>query len=259
MNIAVCIKQVPSSTEVRMDPVTHTIIRDGRQSVVNPFDCHALELAVSLKEWFGGKVYVVSMGIPATEALLRDAMSRGADEGLLLSDRAFAGADTLATAYTLAAGLRRLGKLDLILCGKMAVDGDTAQIGPELAENLGIPHVTDVGGLLCATPGRLAVKKSVDGGYELVEIRLPALLSVERTINLPRMPSIDGVRYGMEGPVRRIGAQELSVDPARIGLSGSPTRVINVFTPPRRGFCVQIEGDADGQTAKLAALIREVL
>lgn len=143
MKIAVCIKQVPSTNEVRLDPVTNTIIRDGRQSVTNPFDTYAVEAAVQIKEQLGGEVTVLSMGIPSTERLLRDACSRGADKGVLLSDRAFAGADTLATSYALSLWCRTAG-LDLILCGKMAVDGDTAQIGPELAEHLGIPHITDV-------------------------------------------------------------------------------------------------------------------
>ena len=144
MRYVVCIKQVPSTNEVRLDPVTNTILRDGRQSVVNPFDAHAVEEGVRLKERFGGEVLAISMGIPAVEELLRDAVARGADRAVLLSDRAFAGADTLATSYTLAAGIRRAGTFDLILCGKMAVDGDTAQIGPELAEQLGIPHLTEV-------------------------------------------------------------------------------------------------------------------
>lgn len=144
MNIIVCVKQVPSTTEVRMDPVTHTILRDGRQSVINPFDSTAVELAVQLKEAHGGTVTALSMGIPATETLLRDAIASGADNAVLLTDRRFAGADTLATSYTLSLGVAAIGKYDCILCGKMAVDGDTAQIGPELAEQLGLPHVTDV-------------------------------------------------------------------------------------------------------------------
>ena len=144
MKIIVCIKQVPSTNEVKLDPETKTIIRDGRQSVINPFDTYAMEEAVRLKEKLGGTVCALSMGIPAVERLLREAMSRGVDSALLLSDRAFAGADTLATAYTLSLGVRHLGDFDLILCGRMAIDGDTAQIGPELAEDLGIPQVTNV-------------------------------------------------------------------------------------------------------------------
>ncbi|MEG2204797.1 MAG: electron transfer flavoprotein subunit beta/FixA family protein, partial [Oscillospiraceae bacterium] len=196
MKIIVCIKQVPSTNEVRLDPVTNTIIRDGRQSVTNPFDSYALEQAVELKEKMGGTVTVLSMGIPDTERLLRDAMSRGADAALLLSDRAFAGADTLATSYTLSLGVRKLGGADLILCGKMAVDGDTAQIGPELSEQLGIAHVTDVSEILSIEAGRITVRRLCDGGSQTLEVRLPALLTVLKDINMPRMPSIAGVRAG---------------------------------------------------------------
>ena len=166
MNLIVCLKQVPATTEVRLDPVTKTILRDGRQSVTNPFDSHALELAVTLKERFGGTVSALTMGIPAAEGMLRDALGRGADRALLLSDRAFAGSDTLATAYALSLGVRRLGEADLILCGKMAVDGDTAQIGPELAEHLGIPHVCDVCEIKDASETRLLCAERVRCGLD---------------------------------------------------------------------------------------------
>ena len=144
MNIVVCIKQVPDSTNVRINPETNTLMREGVASIINPFDAYALEEGVRLKEKHGGKVTVISMGPPQVEAALREAISLGADETVLLSDRAFAGADTLATAYTLAAGIRKLGGADLILMGRQAIDGDTGQVGPGVAENLGLPHVTDV-------------------------------------------------------------------------------------------------------------------
>ena len=168
MKIIVCIKQVPSTNEVKLDPETKTIIRDGRQSVINPFDTYAMEEAVRLKEKLGGTVCALSMGIPAVERLLREAMSRGVDSALPLSDRAFAGADTLATAYTLSLGVRHLGDFDLILCGRMAIDGDTAQIGPELAEDLGIPQVTNVTAILEAREGELLCAKATDQGTQQV-------------------------------------------------------------------------------------------
>lgn len=257
MRCIVCIKQVPSTNEVQLDPVTKTIIRSGKQSVVNPFDCYAIEEAVRVKEKTNGSVTVVSMGIPATERLLRDAISRGADSALLLSDRAFAGADTLATSYTLSLGIKYLGDFDLIFCGKMAVDGDTAQIGPELAEALGIPHITDVMELIELGDKELKVKKSTDNGFEILMIRLPALLCVVKDINLPRMPSITGVKYGMTAPLEILGAEALSTDEKRIGLNGSPTQVVKVFTPERRSESIIIEGDHKTQALEIMRIMRE--
>ncbi len=259
MRIIVCVKQVPSSNEVRLDPVTNTIIRDGRQSVINPFDTYAVEQAVQIKEKLGGEVLALSMGIPATERLLRDAMSRGADRSLLLSDRRFAGADTLATAYTLSLGVRHLGDFDLILCGKMAVDGDTAQIGPELAENLGIPHVTDVCELVEISDNEIVCKKVTDKGHSLLRVRLPALLTVVKDINMPRLPSISGVRFGINAPFESLGADDLAADPQRIGLSGSPTQVVKTYVPKRQTESVTVHGDPKAQAKSIAELIREVL
>lgn len=259
MRIIVCIKQVPSSNEVRMDPVTNTIIRDGRQSVINPFDTYAVEQAVQIKEKLGGEVLALSMGIPACERLLRDAMSRGADRALLLSDRRFAGADTLATAYTLSLGVRRLGDFDLILCGKMAVDGDTAQIGPELAEHLGIPHITDVSEIKEISEHEILCQKVTDTGRACLRVRLPALLTVVKDINMPRLPSISGVRFGISAPFEMLGADDLAADPKRIGLSGSPTQVVKTHVPQRQTESVRITGEPKEQASSIADLIREVI
>lgn len=262
MNIVVCVKAVPSTTEVRMDPVTNTIVRDGRQSVVNPFDSSALEVAVRVKESLGGSVTALSMGIPDTVRLLRDCLSRGADEGVLLSDRAFAGADTLATSYALWCAIdrmRRDGKaVDLVVCGKMAVDGDTAQIGPELAAALGVPCVTDVVDLVEATPSTLRLRRAVDGGEAVVEVDLPAVITVSKDIVNPRMPSIAGVRFGASGPVEVLDAKAAGADPARIGLSGSPTQVVRSFTPERAHESIPVEGNAREQAEKLAAIFEEM-
>ena len=255
MNCIVCIKQVPSTNEVNLDPITKTIIRDGRQSVTNPYDTFALETAVQLKERCGGTVSVLSMGIPATERLLRDAVSRGADRGLLLTDRAFAGADTLATSYTLSLGVRRLGDFDLILCGKMAIDGDTAQIGPELAAHLGIPHVTDVLAITEVGDASVTVETAWQGGVRQVKVALPALLTVQKDVNQPRMPSIAGVKRGLEAPVEVLGAEAVQADAKRIGLTGSPTQVVRTEAPQRDSTDVYIEGDASQQAHKLAELI----
>ncbi|GAA0178574.1 electron transfer flavoprotein subunit beta/FixA family protein [Clostridium sediminicola] len=259
MKIVVCIKQVPSTNEVRLDPVTNTILRDGRQSVTNPFDTYAIEEAVQIKEKLGGEVIGLSMGIPETERLLRDAESRGVDRSLLLSDRNFAGADTLATAYTLSLGVKELGDVDLILCGKMAVDGDTAQIGPELAENLGIPHVTDVCELVEVTEKKIVCKKITDYGHQVIEVKLPALLTVVKDINMPRMPSIPGVLFGLEAPFEIKNSNDLNADIKRIGLSGSPTQVVKTFTPERECEALNIDGDVDIQAEKISEILREVL
>lgn len=275
MNIIVCIKAVPSTTEVKMDPVTNTIVRDGRQSVVNPFDASALEVAVRIKEQFargtkgdaGTSIGVISMGIPDTERLLRDCLARGADFGVLLSDRSLAGADTLATSYSLCCGIGKIrsrwselgsGDLDLVVCGKMAVDGDTAQIGPELAQELGFSCVTSVSEVLEATPRELRLMREVDGGHEEVRVELPAVITVTKDVCNPRMPSITGVRFGMEGPVDVWSASDVNADPTRIGLTGSPTQVVRSFTPERTSGSTPIEGDAHQQAMAIAEIIGEM-
>lgn len=285
MHIVVCAKAVPSSTEVKMDPVTHTIVRDGRESVVNPFDAAALEVALAIKDeraatGEGCRVSVLSMGIPATEALLRDGIARGASDALLLSDRAFAGADTLATSYALSCGIRELGSAsmsdavasgasehgeaapgpslpDLILCGKMAVDGDTAQIGPELAGLFDMPCVTDVRELVAIERGRVTVRHATDAGIELVEVPLPAVLTVAKDIAQPRMPSIAGVRAAAGAPVAVLSAAHVQADPARSGLAGSPTQVVRSFVPERSDTCEVLEGSVPQQAARIIALAEE--
>ena len=232
MKIIVCVKQVPASNEVRLDPKTNTIIRDGGQAVINPFDSHALEAALQLKERFGGAVTVLSMGIPDTAHMLRDCMARGADRALLLTDRAFAGADTLATSYALCKGVEAVGDFDLILCGKMAVDGDTAQIGPEMAQRLGVPHVTDVEWLE-ATEREVTVRRQLGGSVQTLRVPLPAVLTVTRELNVPRLPSIAGVLRAEEATVDTYDAREAGADEALCGLKGSPTQVVQTYLPQR--------------------------
>ncbi len=257
MKMIVCVKQTPSTNQVQLDPETHTIIRDGRQSTVNPFDTYALEEAVRLKERLGGQITVMSMGIPAAARLLREAISQGADRGLLLSDRAFAGADTLATSYTLALGARQIGEFDLILCGKMAIDGDTAQIGPELAEHLGIPHISNVQEILECSERELLCRKRTDYGTQILRMKLPGLITVDKGINEPRMASIAGVRTSLQAPLDCLDAAQTGADPARIGLKGSPTQVVRTFAPERRGQCVRLPDDEDQAAQALLALVRE--
>lgn len=212
MNIVVCVKAVPGSTEVKMDPKTHTIIRDGGEAVINPFDAVALEVALRIKDErrSAGEactVTVLSMGIPVTEKLLRDCIARGADAGLLLSDRAFAGADTLATTYALSCGIARLGVPDLVLCGKMAVDGDTAQIGPELAGALGIPCAVGVTGLPAVTDGTVTVRRESDAGVATAAFPLPAVLTVAKDVAELRMASIAGILAAEDAEISVLSAE----------------------------------------------------
>lgn len=260
MNIVVCVKAVPSSTEVKMDSKTNTIVRDGKQAVVNPFDAAALEVALGLRERLGGMVTALSMGIPDTTRLLRDCVARGADDALLLSDRAFAGADTLATSYALSLGIDRLEhRPDLILCGRMAVDGDTAQIGPELAGIYGVPCVTAVTELVEAGEGRVVVRHETDEGTATAEVPLPAVLTVSKDIATLRMPSIAGVRRGEAADVVVLDAAAAGADRARCGLDGSPTQVVRSFVPERTSEAVEVAGDSVGQASVLADVFGEVL
>lgn len=257
MKIIVCIKQVPSTNEVKLDPETKTILRDGRQAVINPFDNYAIEEAVRLKEKLGGSVCAISMGIPAVERLLREAMSRGVDSSLLLSDRAFAGADTLATSYTLSLGVRHIDDFDLIICGRMAIDGDTAQIGPELAEVLDIPQITNVTEIVSADENEIVCRKATDYGTQEVRMRLPGLITVAKDINMPRMASIRGVRESLQAPLEILDAQRAGADPARIGLQGSPTQVVRTFTPQKCVKCEHLQGSAEAQAEQLLQVLRD--
>lgn len=253
MKIIVCIKQVPSSNEVRLDPVRKTIIRDSSKAVTNPFDVTAAEAAVRIREQHGGTVTAVSMGIPATERLLRDEIARGVDDAILLTDRAFAGADTLATSYTLSRAIRCSGA-DLILCGKMATDGDTAQIGPELASWLSLPCVTDVTELIEVKETSVVCRRNTDRGTETVLVSLPAVLTVIKALVQPRMPSIAGIRKSQTAEITVLDAGKLGADPQRIGLDGSPTQVIRTFPQEEKGAAVQIEGGP----AEAAAFVKKM-
>ena len=193
MNIIVCIKQVPNTTDVKIDPVTNTLIRDGVESVINPFDAYAIEEAVRLKERFGGKVTVVTMGPPQADAALREAISLGCDEGILVSDRKFAGSDTWATSYTLSCAIKKIGAFDIILCGKQASDGDTAQVGPGISTHLDIPQVTYVKKIEEIKDNKARVERMTEEGFDIVETPVPCLFTVVKEINTPRLPSLKGM------------------------------------------------------------------
>lgn len=251
MHIIVCIKQVPDTKQVRLDEKTHTLIREGVESIINPYDMYALEEGLRLRDRLGGKVTVCTMGPPQAESSLREAISYGADDAVLLSDRAFAGADTWATSYTLAKGIEKIGPFDLILCGKQAVDGDTAQVGPGIAERLALPYVTWVRKIETVEHDRIRVQRLMDDGYDRLELPLPALLTVVKEINEPRVPSLKGKMRSKTQKIVVYGAKELEADAERLGLQGSATQVIKVFPPPRLKEREWITGGAEEQVGQL--------
>ena len=262
MNIIVCIKQVPDTTEVRIDPETNTLIRSGVECIINPFDMYAIEEGIRLKEKFGGKVSVVTMGPPQAEDALREAISLGADEAVLISDRAFAGSDTWATSYTLSKAVQKAGDYDLVICGKQAIDGDTAQVGPGISAHLDIPQVTYVKKIeeVDAEKRHMRVERMTEEGYEIIESPLPCLITVVKEINEPRLPSLKGKMRAKKAEIKKWGAKDLNVDPDLIGLNGSPTKVLKIFTPQPRGKGQILEGDAKEISEKLVELLRsEVL
>lgn len=243
MEIVVCVKQVPDTTEVKIDPVTNTLIRQGVPSIVNPFDKNAVEAALQLKEKHGGKVTVLTMGPPQAKDALRECLAMGADAAMLVSDRAFGGADTLATSYTLAAAIRKLGTYDVIFCGKQAIDGDTAQVGPETAEHLGIPQATYVAKME-VEGDTVKVEREHEEGYEIIEVKLPVLVSVIKSLNYePRYPTVKGTMKANRAEIPVWTAADLVVDENKLGLKGSPTQVRKIFTPPRRTQGVIIQKD----------------
>lgn len=251
MNIVVCIKQVPDTTEVRMNKETNTIIREGQKSIINPFDTYAIEESIRIREKLGGKVTAISMGIPSVADLLKQAIALGVDEGVLLSDKAFAGADSLATAYTLSKGIMKNGKFDLIICGKQATDGDTAQVGPGLAEKLGIPHTTCVRKIEEIREGYIRCQRMNEDGYEIIEMPLPAVITVVKEINEPRLSSIKGIMRANKAKISVWNAEDINATKSLCGLSGSPTQVVDTFVPELNIKAEMIEGDSDQQAKKL--------
>ncbi len=257
MNIVVCLKQVPGTTKVKIDPQTNTLIRQGIENIVNPFDTYALEEGVRIKERCGGKVIALSMGPPQAEEMLREAISIGADEAILLSDGAFAGADTWATAYTLAKTIEKLEQCDLIICGRQTIDGDTGQVGPELAEILGLPFVAYVSKIEEIGNEYIRIRRMVEEGYEVIEMSLPAVITVVKEINVPRLPSLRGLARAKSATIPVWTAEELGVDKSLVGLSGSATRVVRIFFPQRVNRSEILQGDVASQGDTLVEKLRE--
>ncbi|HHX25817.1 MAG TPA: electron transfer flavoprotein subunit beta/FixA family protein [Firmicutes bacterium] len=258
MNLVVLVKQVPETTDVRIDRKTNTLIREGVSSIVNPFDMYAVEQALQIRDEHGGRVTCISMGPPQAEAALRETLALGADEAILLSDKAFAGADTLATSYTLAEAILKLGEFDLVICGKQAIDGDTAQVGPGVAEHLDIPHVTYVSKVEEISNRHIRVRRMTEEGYDVILSSLPALITVVREIGEPRMPSIKGTLRARKAQVITWTAGDLEADELMLGLSGSPTQVARIFSPEIRPGGEIIEGDSAHEKARnLLARLKE--
>jgi electron transfer flavoprotein beta subunit len=245
VKIIACIKQVPDTTDVRIDPETRTLVREGVESVTNPFDEYAVEEALLAREKYGGEVHVITMGPPQAIEVLKNALAVGADYVYLLSDRTFAGSDTWATAYTLARAIAKIEEVDLVICGKQAIDGDTAQVGPGIATQLSIPQLTYVSKVQEIDVGkkRIVVERMLEDGKEIVESPLPALITVVKDINVPRLPSLLGIKKVAKTEIPTWTADDLSVDKAKCGLEGSPTTVVRVFPPEPRGGGEILEGE----------------
>ena len=259
MNIIVCIKQVPDTQDIKINPETNTLMREGVQSIVNPFDMYAIEEALRIREKLGGKVTVITMGPEQAQEALREAVSMGADEIVLMSDRAFAGADTWVTSYTLAKGIEKLGKYDLIICGKQAIDGDTAQVGPGIAAQLDIPQVTYVKKTEEIKDGMGRFERMTEEGYEIIETPLPCLITVVKEINIPRLPSLKGKIRAKQASVVKLTAKDINAEPDKLGLKGSPTVVDKIFAPQKRTGGQILQGETQEVVNKLVDAVKDIV
>ncbi|MEQ6359708.1 electron transfer flavoprotein subunit beta/FixA family protein [Thermoanaerobacter thermohydrosulfuricus] len=231
MRIIVPIKQVPETNNVKMDPVTGTMIREGIENIVNPLDLYAIETAIRLKEKYGGKIIVISMGPEKAIEAIKEAIAMGCDDGILLSDKKFAGSDTFATSYVVAKAIKELGDFDLVICGERATDGDTGQVGPGIASFLDLPLSTFTSEIVSIENGKIRVKRLVEEGYEEIEMTLPAVLTVVKEISDPRLPTLRGKLRAKKMGIPVWDTQKIGAEEQKIGLKGSPTRVVKIFTP----------------------------
>ncbi|MTI65784.1 MAG: electron transfer flavoprotein subunit beta/FixA family protein [Firmicutes bacterium] len=259
MEILVCIKQVPGTTEVEVDEKTGVLKRDGIDSKMNPYDLYALETALKLKEQIGAKVTVISMGPPQAKEIINEAYMMGADDGALFSDRKFAGADVLATAYTLSQGIRKMGNPDLIICGKMTTDGDTAQVGPEIAEFLQIPHVANVQEIIELKDNSIVVEKDMPETVEVADIKYPCLITVEKDIFQPRLPSFKLKLKTKDKEVPIYSLKDFNdKNEKNYGLDGSPTQVKRIFPPQANTDHEMWKGNSEKLTDKLFDKLEEL-
>ena len=259
MNIIVLVKQVPDTTEVKLDPKTGSLIREGIESIINPDDRHALEAAIGLKEAQGGKITVMSMGPPQAIDAVSEALGMGADEGILLSDQAFAGADTWATSLTLGKAIEKVGDYDLILCGRQAIDGDTAQIGPQVADHLQLPQVTYVFEIEQVDEKSIVVKRRLENGFERIQCNLPAVITVIGELNAPRFALVGRLIDACKekAPIKVWNAADIGVQTRDVGLEGSLTHVIKTFAPKFKRETEMLEGDTKEAVATLIGKLRQ--
>lgn len=264
MHYVVCMKQVPDTTEVKIDPETNTLVREGVPAIINPYDIHAVEAALQLKDKYGGKVTVITMGPSMALEALKKAVGFGVDQAILLSDRAFAGADTLATSYVLTKAIEKLNQeegVDLVFCGKQAIDGDTAQVGPGIAARLNIPQLTYVMEIkeLDTENKKVQVYRKVKNGKELTETKLPALLTVVKDINELRYASLDNLIKAARYEAKIWDKSKLDFEENKLGLKGSPTMVRNIFAPPERGGGEIIPGGEDNPAEAVKTLVEKLV
>lgn len=256
MNIIVCIKQVPDTTEVKIDPKTGTLIREGVPSIMNPDDKGGLELALRMKDEFGAKVTVITMGLPQAEAILRESLAMGADRAILLTDRRLGGADTLATSYALSGALRELG-YDLVITGRQAIDGDTAQVGPELAEHLDIPQVTYLEDCKFDGNKTLTIKKQLEDGYQMVQVEMPCLVSVLASSYKPRYMSVSGIVECFDKEIETWTVDNIKVEEEKLGKKGSPTNVKKSFAKAVKGQGEVFELEAEEAVELIISKLKE--
>jgi electron transfer flavoprotein beta subunit len=257
MNIVVCLKQVPGTTQVKIDPQTNTLMRQGVKGILNPFDAYALEEGVRLRDRYPGKVTVISMGPPQADEMLREAICVGADQAVLVSDREFAGSDTLATSYTLAQALRKIKDFDLIICGRQTLDGDTGQVGPELAHVLGLPFVAYVSKVEEIADGSIRVQRMVDDGHEVIETTLPAVITVTKEINVPRLPSLRGMSKAKTAQINVWTASDIEAGKDSIGSAGSATVVVKTFVPERVRTGQVLQGTVEERVHSLISNLKQ--
>lgn len=252
MKIVVCMKQVPATSQVDIDPETGAMKRRGNNTRTNPYDLFALETALQIREKVGGTVTVITMGPPSAEVMMKDAYTMGADDAVILSDRTFAGADVLATSYTLAQGIQVIGGADLILCGRQTTDGDTAQVGPAIAEHMGIPHCAWVGAVEDVNENGIVVRQDLAAVTQVSEMQYPCLITVDKDMCVPRLPSYILRKKTADRPVKVLTFDDLPDQKLdRYGLVGSPTRVARMFAPPVADSRVYLEGNAEEKAQKL--------
>ncbi|MCR2018793.1 electron transfer flavoprotein subunit beta/FixA family protein [Blautia pseudococcoides] len=257
MNFVVCVKQVPVTQSVQLDKNTNNIIRDGVESQINPFDSYAVEEAILLKEKMGGQISVLSMGLPSVEQILRRALAVGCDEGILLTDHHFAGSDTLATSYALSLAIKKIQNVDLVICGKQAIDGDTAQVGPSLAEQLHIPHITCVQEIVSLDDAHIVCKRMLDTGYEIIEVKLPALITVVKGINNPRIPSLRGILKANRKNIINWSAEDIQADLSRCGMNGSPTIVKRTYQIKHEKNTEILKGNAPSLAKSILKIVSD--